>query len=101
VESAFQVSASQRVVALPIDLGAATDQVFLEMFGTGSQNGKTVTVTVGRVSVPVTYAGVSGYAGEDQVNIGPLPRSLAGKGQVEILMTVDGIAANVTNVSIQ
>lgn len=101
VEDVFQVNASQRIVALPIDLGPATDQVFLEMFGTGSQNGKTVTATVGGVSVPVTYAGVSGYAGEDQVNIGPLPQSLAGKGQAEILMTVDGIAANVTNVSIK
>jgi uncharacterized protein (TIGR03437 family) len=97
----FQLDASQRVVALPIDLGPAADQVFLELFGTGSQNGKVATATAGGIAVPVTYAGVSGYAGEDQVNIGPLPQSLVGKGQVQILLTIDGVAANVTNVSIQ
>lgn len=100
VENVFQLDGS-RVVAHPIDLGPQTDQVFLELFGTGSQGGIVVTATIGGLSVPVTYAGVSGYAGEDQINIGPLPRALAGKGAAEILVLVDGVAANAVNVSIQ
>jgi len=100
VENVFQLDGS-RVVAHPIDLGPQTDQVFLELFGTGSRGGKVVTATIGGLSVPVTYAGVSGYAGEDQINIGPLPRALAGKGAAEILVLVDGVAANAVNVSIQ
>ena len=32
--------------------------------------------------------------GLDQVNIGPLPSSLAGRGSVTILLTADGLTAN-------
>jgi uncharacterized protein (TIGR03437 family) len=47
-----------------------------------------VIATVGGVSVPVLYSGAApGFAGEDQVNIGPLPQSLAGQGSVNILLT--------------
>jgi uncharacterized protein (TIGR03437 family) len=57
---------------------------------------------VGGLSVPVLYAGPApGFAGEDQVNIGPLPPSLAGKGSVNILLTADGQAANTVNMTIQ
>jgi len=42
-----------------------------------------------------------GFAGEDQVNIGPLPQSLAGRGNVNILLTADGLAANTVNITIQ
>jgi hypothetical protein len=35
------------------------------------------------------------------VNIGPLPRSLAGAGNVNIVVTADGVAANTVNVTIQ
>jgi uncharacterized protein (TIGR03437 family) len=94
--------ASGSVIPLPIDLGPSTEQVYLEMYGTGIRNAKSVTVTVGGLSVPVLYAGAApGFAGEDQVNIGPLPQSLAGKGSVNILLTADGQAANTVNVTIQ
>jgi hypothetical protein len=35
------------------------------------------------------------------VNIGPLPRSLAGQGTVSIVLTAQGEAANTVNVDIQ
>jgi uncharacterized protein (TIGR03437 family) len=90
------------VAPLPISLGPSTEQIYLEMYGTGIRNAKKVTATVGGVSVPVLYVGPApGYAGEDQVNIGPLPQSLAGKGSVDILLTADGQAANTVNVTIQ
>jgi uncharacterized protein (TIGR03437 family) len=90
------------VVPFPISLGPATERAYLELFGTGIRNAKSVTVTVGGVGVPVLYsAAAPGFAGEDQVNIGPLPQSLAGQGSVNILLTADGEAANTVNVTIQ
>ena len=41
------------------------------------------------------------FPGLDQINIGPLPRSLAGLGAVEIRIEVDGIEANVVTVHIR
>ena len=38
--------------------------------------------------------------GKQQVNIGPLPPSLAGAGSVNIVLTADGQAANTVNVTI-
>jgi uncharacterized protein (TIGR03437 family) len=100
-QAVYQVVAGN-VVPFPISLGPSTEQVFLEMYGTGIRDAKSVTVTVGGLSVPVTYYGAApGFAGEDQVNIGPLPQSLAGKGSVNILLTADGQAANTVNVTIQ
>jgi uncharacterized protein (TIGR03437 family) len=90
------------VVALPISLGPSTEQVYLEMYGTGIRNAKSITATVGGLNVPVLFSGAApGFAGEDQVNIGPLPLSLAGKGSVNILLTAGGQAANTVNVTIQ
>jgi len=42
-----------------------------------------------------------GFPGVDQVNLGPLPRSLAGAGEVAIVLTVDGVRANEVTVAIQ
>ena len=39
--------------------------------------------------------------GLDQVNIGPLPRSLAGRGELDIVLTVDGRAANTVTVRVR
>jgi uncharacterized protein (TIGR03437 family) len=58
--------------------------------------------TIGGVSVSVTGpVAQSQYVGLDQVNLGPLPRSLAGRGEVAIALTVDGKAANSVTVNIQ
>jgi uncharacterized protein (TIGR03437 family) len=52
--------------------------------------------------VPVSYAGPQGaFAGLDQINLGPLPRGLAGMGEVNIVLKVDGQTANTVTVSIQ
>jgi uncharacterized protein (TIGR03437 family) len=97
----FQLNANG-TVPLPINLGASTDLVYLELYGTGIRNAKAVIATVGGVPVPVLYAGAApGFVGEDQVNIGPLPESLAGQGSVDILLTADGQAANTVNVTMQ
>jgi len=89
--------------SVPIDLGPEGDQVFLLLFGTGIRGFTTqVTATVGGATVPVLGAVPQGqFPGQDQINIGPLPRSLAGRGEVEILITADGRRANVVTVSVR
>ena len=79
--------------AVPIDLGSEGDQVFLLLFGTGFRGfTQAVTAAVAGQSVRVLGAVPQGeFVGLDQVNIGPIPRSLIGAVEVEIILTVDGI----------
>jgi uncharacterized protein (TIGR03437 family) len=92
-------------VAVPIDMGAETDQAYLLLFGTGFRNfvpPSAVSVTVGSVSVPVLgYAAVAGFAGLDQCNVGPLLRSLAGRGNVNIALAAGTKMANVLSVNLK
>lgn len=79
----------KRFVPIPIDLGPEGEQVYLILFGTGIVNqlnnsARTATVTIGGAPANVTFIGKQGdFAGLDQVNV-LLPRSLIGKGEVEI-----------------
>jgi len=103
IENLYAVDAAGNVTFPPIDLGPATDQVYLNIYGTGIQGRSSlsaVTITVGGVSVSALYAGASGYAGEDQVAI-LLPRSLVGAGTVNVLMSVNGSASNTVTLSIK
>ena len=86
--------------AVPIDLSPEGDQVFLLLFGTGIRGFTSeVTATVGGIEVPVLGAVAHGeFEGLDQVNIGPVPRSLIAAGEVEIVLIVDGIATKAVTV---
>jgi hypothetical protein len=102
-ENLFQMDASGNVVALPIDLGPPTDQVFLILFGTGFRAAGTAntSLTIGGQSAQVSFAGPQGaFAGLDQVNV-LAPRSLAGRGTVSIVLTASGQTANTVNISLQ
>ena len=60
-----------------------------------------VMATVGGENVPVPAAVPQGqFVGLDQVNLGPLPRSLVGRGVVDIVLTVDDKQTNVLTVTI-
>ncbi|HKE23777.1 MAG TPA: Ig-like domain repeat protein [Bryobacteraceae bacterium] len=86
----------------PINLTTPGDGVYLVLYGTGILHAASVTATVNGVSVPVTYSGAQGsYPGLDQINLGPLPASLAGAGTVNLVLTVDGQAANTVTLAIQ
>ena len=89
--------------AIPIDLGPQGDQVFLLLFGGGFRGfAESVTATVNGVAVPVLGAVPQGeFVGLDQINIGPLPASLAGSGEVEIVLIADGKVANTVTVAIK
>jgi uncharacterized protein (TIGR03437 family) len=84
----------------PITLG--TDQVYLVLYGTGIRHAGSVTATVNGVSIPVVFSGAQGsFPGMDQLNLGPLPASLTGSGLVNLVITVDGQAANTVTIRIQ
>jgi uncharacterized protein (TIGR03437 family) len=88
-------------VTAPIDLGSATDQVFLELYGTGIRGYKTaITATIGGVSATPAFAVQPQYPGMDQVNL-PIDRSLAGRGEVDVVLTVDGVAANTVKINVK
>ncbi len=97
-------SAQNAYVATPIDLGASTDQVFLIGYGTGLKNRSSlamVTATIGGTAAAVSYAGEQGtYAGLDQFNVA-IPRSLAGRGSVDVVLSVDGKTASTVTINIK
>ncbi len=84
-----------RVVALPIDLGPAADQVFLVLYGTGIRHyDYPIMCRIGGVSAEVPYAGqLADFVGLDQMNI-RIPRELAGRGEVDVQLIVNGKEAN-------
>lgn len=85
---------------ISIDLGVESDQVFLLLFGTGFRGQSQVSATVGGESAEVLGAVAQGqYPGLDQANL-RLHRGLAGRGDVDVRLMVDGRAANVVTVRI-
>ena len=88
-------------VAKPVDFGPEGDQIYLIAYGTGFRNRSSlsnVEMTVGGISVSPAFVGKQGTEpGLDQVNV-LLPRSLAGRGEVPIEMTVDGVKANTVKI---
>ena len=81
--------------ALPprIEFGPEGEQLYLLLFGTGMRSplavadsfvGRLPTPVLGPVAHPV-------FAGLDQVNLGPLPRELAGIGVARIELILDGL----------
>ena len=88
-------------VATPVDV--ASGPVFLSLFGTGIRGRASLTgvrCTVGGVDLPVLFAGPQGAPGLDQVNV-ELPASLRGRGEVPVILTVDGKVANTVTLTIQ
>jgi uncharacterized protein (TIGR03437 family) len=88
----------------PIDVGTGQFQTYLLLFGTGIRNRPlitNVTATLDGVSVPVAYAGDQGqFAGLDQVNL-VLPPEFAGRGGVDLVITVNSKPANTVRLLIQ
>jgi uncharacterized protein (TIGR03437 family) len=101
-QAAYALNAQGSYSASPINMGSATDKVYLTFYATGltAAGLANVAVSVNGVSVPVLYAGSAGYSGVDQVNV-QLPASLAGAGTVALQLTASNIAANTVQIAIQ
>lgn len=102
-EPAIRFEANQ-YLPVPIDLGPSTDQVFLVLYGAGFRFRSSltgVTATIGGEPAQVTFAGAQGeLIGLDQANL-RLPRTLIGRGIVDVALTVDKLPANLVNVSVK
>jgi len=96
--------AQGQLVAIPIDLGLETDQVFLILYGTGIRFRSSlaaVSAKIGGMDGQVTFAGAQNdFVGLDQLNV-RLPRGLMGRSAVDVILTVDGKAANTVRVSVK
>jgi uncharacterized protein (TIGR03437 family) len=95
----------RRYVPLPINLGPASDQLFLVLYGTGIRGAQplsAVSITVAGEKVPVLYAGAQpSFVGLDQINVGPLPGTLVARGEVAVVLEADGRIANVVTLAFQ
>jgi uncharacterized protein (TIGR03437 family) len=90
--------------AVPIDLGPVSDQLFLVAFGSGFRNravNNNISCLIGEVNSEVIFLGAQGsLEGVDQVNL-RLPRNLAGRGEVPVVLNVNGKRANVVTINIR
>jgi uncharacterized protein (TIGR03437 family) len=103
-EAIHQPGAANQFEPRPIDLGLPDDQVWLVLFGTGIR-GRTalsnVMAAIGGVNALVGYAGAQGdFAGLDQVNL-LVPRSLIGRGEVDVVLIVDGQTARSVKINLK
>ena len=60
---------------------------------------ETITAIVGGVSIPVVFAGLNGYAGEDQINFA-LPANVPTGCSVSLQISVDGVLSAATSIAI-
>ena len=92
VEPIAQLDAGQgKYLPVAIDVRNPAEQVYLTIYGTCFRNLASLndmTVNVSSATTPPVYAGPAGqYPGLDQMNL-LLPASLAGKGQVYVVIAI-------------
>jgi hypothetical protein len=88
-------------VATVIKLATTTDQIYLQLYGTGIRHAAKVTATISGAQLGVLYAGQQGaYPGLDQVNL-QLPKVLQAAGALNIVITAGTQAANAVMVLVQ
>jgi uncharacterized protein (TIGR03437 family) len=86
--------------SVPIALAAGTT-VYVSFYGTGIRNAASVTVSINGANMPVQFVGAApGYTGLDQINVA-LDPSLAGSGEVPVILTADGQNANTVTINVQ
>jgi uncharacterized protein (TIGR03437 family) len=102
VQQIYSTNSSGAVVPNPIALASGASS-WLVLFGSGIAAGGTALTqaTINGVNATVIYAGPQGAeTGLDQVDL-LIPSSLAGKGNVNVQITTEGITANPVQITIQ
>jgi uncharacterized protein (TIGR03437 family) len=87
-----------------MDLGQSTDRLVITLYGTGIRNNTglpNAVAEVGGARATILYAGAQPqYPGLDQVNL-VIPRSLAGAGEIPVVLTIDGQTANAVSINLK
>ncbi|MGH9836064.1 MAG: hypothetical protein ACRD9Y_23830 [Blastocatellia bacterium] len=90
-------AAQNRFITRSLDFGSSGEQLYLALFGAGvrfRRSSTPVVVRIGGVESQAIFAGSQGgFVGLDQINV-LVPRSLAGRGEVDVTVTVDGRTSN-------
>jgi uncharacterized protein (TIGR03437 family) len=98
----FQCTTS--CVSVPMSLGLAGQELVVTFYGTGFRNltpPAIASVSIGGVAAQILYIGAQPqYPGLDQLNV-VVPPSLAGAGEVPVILTAGGQTANVVTINIQ
>ena len=93
-----------KFIARPLDLGPEGERVYLVLFGTGIRQRSSlasVIATIGGTYAEVSYAGAQDdLVGVDQVNV-LVPRSLAGRGEIDVSLSVEAQMANPVRVNLK
>lgn len=82
---------------IPARVSVDAKEVYLVLYGTGMRQADPAVTELlaDGVAVPVTFVGAQGeFDGLDQVNAGPLPSSLAGRGLVDLQVRVGATLSN-------
>ncbi|MGH9833231.1 MAG: YCF48-related protein, partial [Blastocatellia bacterium] len=94
----------RRFVPTPIDVSRDDEQVFLICYGTGWRGRSSkapIKAMIGDTQVDALYVGPQGeMAGLDQLNV-RLPKSLAGRGEVDLTLTVSDWQSNPVKIRIK
>jgi uncharacterized protein (TIGR03437 family) len=97
-------SATNQFVPVEIDLGPEGDQVVLALYGSGIRRRASlsaVRVVIGGAEAQTLYAGEApGFVGLDQVNA-IIPRSLIGRGDAEVVLSIGAATANSVTIRIK
>ncbi|MFN0106159.1 MAG: aryl-sulfate sulfotransferase, partial [Bryobacteraceae bacterium] len=93
-------NSSNRYVAAEIPLKG---DVYLSVFGTGLGTARMpLAVVIGGTPIPVTAVAQSAqFPGVDQINVGPVPRALAGKRNLPVVLSAGEAVSNAVVVSFQ
>lgn len=93
--------AQNRWVTIPLEFGTG-DQLFLILYGTGARNlgaQSNATVTIGGAAADLSFIGPQGdLIGVDQLNVA-LSRTLAGRGEVDVALTIGTQASNTVKIN--
>ncbi len=97
-------NALSNFVAIPIDLSATDEAVYLVIYGTGIRQRSSlnnVKVNIDGIELQPIFVGSQGtFVGLDQINV-LLPTILKGRGEVVMSVTVDGKNTNAVKVNLK
>ena len=104
ISNTFQCSEAGGCETAPIELSSSADDAILILYATGVRGRTDASAVIVRIDgelAEVLYAGPQGsFRGLDQIN-GRIPRNLAGRGAVDVEVTVDGIQANSVRIELR